>query len=107
MTISQYINELETWGSDDRETYLRPLLRVLSPVSLVSLRDFERKHFETSEGDYLEFVKAQNKEILNCLELEMANIGAMARAEFGLEPLTQDTEIEIDEVAGRGGEDDC
>ena len=99
MKISQYIDGLEAWGSDDRERYLRPLLAVLSPVSLVTLRDFERKHFETSEGDYLAFVKAQNKEILSCLGLEMANIGAMVRAEFGLEPLTQDTEIEIEEAA--------
>lgn len=99
MKISQYIEQLEGWDSDDREKYLRPLLAVFSPVSLTSLQQVQQEHFPKSEMDYPAFVKSQNREILKCLTLEMASIGAVVRAVLGLEPLTEDTEVEIPSVA--------
>ncbi len=98
MKISQYIDQLGEWESDEREKYLRPLLAVLSPVSLVSIRQCQDSHFMRSKADYPAFVKSQNEEIIKCLRLEMADIGTIVRAEVGLEPLTLDTEIPVGEV---------
>ena len=96
MKISQYIDQLGEWDSDDRERYLRPLLAVLSPVSLRTLRELQCTHFAREKADYPAFVKAQNEKIIMCLNFEMASIGITIREELGLEPLMLDTEIAIE-----------
>lgn len=95
MKIRQYLERLGGWESDDREKYLRPLMAVLTPVSLQSLRTNQQRHFLAAEPDRSAFVESQNREIVKCLELEMSSIGSLVRAQCGLEPLTLDTDVEI------------
>lgn len=91
MKIRQYMDELSGWDSDDRERYLRPLLAILSPVSVATLQEHQRKHYV----DHLAFVDSQNKSFLQCLTLEMSENGAIVRQKLGLELLTLDTEIVV------------
>lgn len=95
MKISEYIEKMSEWESDDREKYLRPLVALLSPVSAKSLMQNQAEHFAKSEADYPAFVESQNREIIKCLELEVAEIGSIVRAELGMEPMTLDTDVAI------------
>jgi hypothetical protein len=93
MTIREIIENLEQWQDQERETNLRPLLKLLSPMSLATLREHQIKHFSHNPiAGYEEFVEGQNKEIKTCLELEMSDFGKVIRENLGLKPLTLETE---------------
>ena len=99
MKIEYYIEHLKEWDSETRERYLNPLMGILSEVSLATLRDFQKQHFqraiENKDPDYEAFKVGQNEEIIKCLQLEMSEIGKGVRETLGLEPLTLDTEVDV------------
>lgn len=97
MTVKEIYNSLDGTLLDvDRERILRPLMGVLTPVSLKSLQVFQAG-WPGRERSYEDFVIAQDGVLRNCLDIEITEIGAAVRKVFGAEPLTWETEIVIDE----------
>ena len=99
MKIQEYIAHLSEWGSDARERHLRPLLDVLSAVSMKTLHEHQQELLNSSaEAGYEGFVASQNEVILQCLHLEVSDMGAVVRRTCGLDPLTLDTDVPTDRV---------
>jgi len=95
MKIREYLEYLDKeWDGVDNREVLRPLMEVLSPVSQQTMREFQAKTIPETNGDFKAFVAAQNKELKQCIELEMHGIGIIVRENFGLYPLMLDTEVQ-------------
>jgi len=92
MTIKNILEKLDSFKDKEREKYLRPLCSNLTSLSQNQLTNFQTNW----DGDrsFEEFVKAQNKEIRVCIELELSEIGKIAREAAGLKPLNENDEIE-------------
>ena len=90
MNIKTFLDEFESWEGDDRKK-MNPMLNMLSPLSEGELRAFQDRW--DSSHPYDEFVKAQNKKIRQCIELELGALGTQIRTTIGLDPLTLETEI--------------
>ena len=100
MTIKEFLDGLDEMGNATREVTLRELTRVLSPPSIATLQNFQEKFMaENPEKPPFEvFVKAQNKEVVKCLEMEMSDIGGMVRGLTGFAPISLDTVIATEEA---------
>ena len=95
MTIKELQTKLPTLKEDER-LILGPLMGMLCPLSVGQMKKFQSEwDFEGNPppDGFDHFVVAQNKELLDCLKMELSPVGAIARKEFGMAPLTEDTEI--------------
>ena len=66
--------------------------KILTEISQNQLRNFQF-NFDTKRKSFEEFKKAQNKEIKNCIDIELSQFGIDTRKFLKLEPLTLETEI--------------
>ena len=93
MNIREAIHHLQTGDlrTDEERRMLKPLLAVLSPPSIQTMRTFQNQW----DGDrpFDEFMPAQDSALLQCIELELSPIGVDVRAELNLPPLSEDTEL--------------
>lgn len=91
MTIKEILEKLDDFKGKEREKYLRSLFDNLTPFSQNQLRNFQ----DTWDGNksFEEFVKAQNKEIRMCIEMELSEIGKITRKAIDLQPLNENDEI--------------
>jgi len=91
MTVKQIFDKLETFDKSDRAKYVGALWKQLCPVSKSTLLDFQQG-FDSKKG-MEEFFKEQARQIKNCIQLEIGQMGNTVRKIMGLEPLTWETEI--------------
>lgn len=91
MTVQELVNKLDSLTENERETELRQLVKMLTPVSHNTLLLFQQLWDE--RRPYEEFLEAQNVEIKKCIELEMSTLGTDVRESFKLKPLTPETII--------------
>ncbi|KKL56831.1 hypothetical protein LCGC14_2241510 [marine sediment metagenome] len=91
MTVKEIFERSEAFNDEDRAKYIGGLCKVLSPVSMSTLYEFQDSWDVNKSPE--EFFKAQSKEIKDCVELEIGPTGKMVRQAAGLEPLTWETEI--------------
>lgn len=93
MTVKELLNQLDDFTDEERNTYLRGMLRMLCGVSQVTLTDFQQQW--DNSRPYAEFVKAQNKEIRACIKLELSVIGMSVRKAYKLPVLLETDTIVI------------
>lgn len=92
-TVREIVDEIKSYGGKDRIRWLLPLMESFCPVSIATIREKQRKMVAESEGDYKKFCEMQDEVILECVQLEISEIGLSVREICKLEPLTWDTEI--------------
>lgn len=85
MTVKEVRENLSTYSDEDREGPLTALTKILSGVSMATLREFQNS-WDGSKG-FSEFRKAQDGKIAECIDLELSSTGKIVREELGLEPL--------------------
>lgn len=91
MTVQELLDNLNSWGSAEREEPIIKLAKHFTTISLKQLRDFQN---DWNTGlSYDEFVAAQNKVIVVCIMMEISNLGKMVREALGKKPLTLETEL--------------
>jgi hypothetical protein len=89
MTIQDLLDNMDNWYDEERNQ-LRPVLDMLTGVSLETFQRFESGWDGES---YEEFISAQNKVIRECIELEMSELGQIVREKLGYKPLTLDSVV--------------
>ena len=93
ITIRAYREQLSKMGLNEREKYSRILYnKHLSPFFQNSLIDFQ-KNWDHSKS-FEEFREAQDKKILECLELEKTIWGNYIRKINNLKPLNEEDKLE-------------
>jgi hypothetical protein len=90
-TVKQILAEMDDFSDEDRKRYLGLLLNKCTEVTEATLNSFQR-HWD-GRRPFEEFKAAQNKEIRECVKLELSEVGRILRDGIGMEPLTEDTEI--------------
>ncbi len=93
MTVKEIVEKMDDLTECERVEYLAPLLENLTSLSQNQLTNFQDSW--DSDRPFKEFVKAQNKEIKMCIELELSDMGRSARILAGLEPLNENDEIGV------------
>lgn len=91
MTVKEILEKMDNFKSEEREKYLGPLLNDLTPFSKSQLMDFQNNW--DREKSFEDFVKAQNKQIRLCVEMELSEVGIIARKAVDLELMTEDYEV--------------
>lgn len=91
MKVKEILDKMDDFSDEGRERYLMPLLSDLTAVSQHQIIVFQDNWDGTKSFE--EFKKAQNKEIRDCVEMELSDFGVEARKVVGLQPLTEDTEF--------------
>lgn len=91
MKVSEIKEKIDSFSSDERNKYLRPLLDQFSSYGKSALVNFQNRW--DGSKPYEEFVKNQNMLILTLLETEIQDSWQRIRLNEGLGNLTLDTEI--------------
>jgi hypothetical protein len=79
---------------------LSMVMDMLCPISLSTMLKFQQEHIsDRSSNGFENFVKEQNKRLLECLEIELSTFGTDIREQLGLIRLTKETEIEVQGVS--------
>lgn len=98
MTIKKLLKQIDTFTDEEREKHITLLLNnVLSNLSKAQIMNFQNKWRDYNilkDKSFDEFKVAQNKEIIDCIKMEMTEIGKYVRKIEGLMPLTDETIIE-------------
>jgi len=93
MKVKEVLEKMEAIGTaDGRGNLLRPLMKVLSPVSIKVLNVLQ--DLWDGERSFDDFVKVQNETIKMCVANEISPLGQAVREEFKMPHLTMDTEVE-------------
>ena len=88
-TVQNIMDELETYGEEERKTVLGKLIPMLCPASTETLMSFQNE-WDEAKG-YAAFIEKQNEVFKVCLVLETNEIGVIARKAYKLDPMTRDT----------------
>jgi len=101
MTIKEFMDGLDEMDNDTRTAALREVTKLFSPPSVSTLQNFQAAFFveNPKKPPFEMFAKAQNKEIVKCLKMEMSEIGGTIRGMTGCTPISWDTVIDIKESA--------
>lgn len=91
MTVKEICDQLDSFTDDERQKHVGALCNQLCRVSMSTLTAFQR-NWDGRKG-FEAFIKAQAKEILKCVELEISHFGQTVREIEGLQPLCWETEI--------------
>lgn len=97
MTIQEVRDNIESYVGENRGIVLGATVQLLSPVSQETLQEFQWEWDESRSFE--EFVEAQNKKIVMCIDIELADMGAATRAALGMDLLTPETVVLVSEVA--------
>ena len=92
MKIKDLIEKLMTFTDEERTRYLPKLMDGFCSVSQNQITNFQTNWDDSK--DYKEFVKAQNKELITCLKMEMSPLGDTVRAVQTLPFWNEETDIE-------------
>ena len=86
MTIKDILAALENGilRTDDERKKLSPVIALFSPGSFQTINEFQST-WDFRGRPYSEFVKAQDKVLLACLQLELSETGTAIRKQFELE----------------------
>lgn len=84
MTVKEVRDNLKTYSDAEREGPLLALTKVLSGVSMATLRAFQEE-WDGAKG-FEKFRMAQDAKIAECIELELSDFGKTVRETLGLEP---------------------
>ena len=91
-TIEDFKNNIDTLDrSKGNDAVFQKAMKMLCPISQNQMQNFTNKW--DGEKGFTAFVRAQNKEIKICLEMEMSQFGTDVRKQFGLKELKLDTVI--------------
>jgi hypothetical protein len=93
MTVEECVGSWIIMPAEDRAIYGPSLIRMLSPLSINTLLEFQRNWDDTKP--YEEFVAAQSAELIRFAQLEASEMGATVRAEVmdNPPPFAMDTEV--------------
>ena len=91
MTIGEIKEILPEVSSKQRQGLMDRLLRKFSPVSIDVLVDFQHKW--DGSKTFHEFTEAQNKVVIQCIDLECDEPGHSVRRALGLEPISLKTVV--------------
>ena len=94
MTIKELKQHLENDSLTDeqRGTYLRSLMKILTPLSVNELLQYQQQNMGQGKP-WEEYRKGQNAVMLQCIGLELHDLGKEVRSALQLPPLTEDTEL--------------
>jgi hypothetical protein len=94
MKIRELLEKLDGLEEEEREKWIYKLMGKFTPESLDTIINFQNEWMGVDmERPWKDFVKAQNKVILDCVKLEESKIGIDVRTARGLSPW--DTEGEL------------
>jgi hypothetical protein len=93
MTIREFYRKIDRMPENTRMERINQLLRLLSPLSIDSLRRFKKGW---QGGSHEQFIFQRDKEIKGCIDWEFSVVGISTRAIQGLPYLDWDTELNID-----------
>ena len=99
MTIKELKEKLENFTDDEREKYLSALVNKFSKLSRGTIQNFQQKweiegfDKQGKQKPFEEFKKAQNKEFLMCINMEIGFMGKTMRELEGLSEMTLETEL--------------
>lgn len=95
MKLQEVLDGIEWFDDADRERILRPLLKLLCPVSKQTIIEYQTNFFQStpSATSWLRFVNGLNKTIRECILLEVSDLGTAVRQQFGLNPIRLDDEV--------------
>jgi hypothetical protein len=96
--IKERLDEMD--DDDERATLLPELMEELTQLSKNQIIEFQNKWaarnvINGTKRSYHEFMKAQNKELLGCIGMELTTIGDIARQREGKIPLTEERVREL------------
>lgn len=91
MTVREFMEKLPTMDEVERKTLIQNLWPRLTLLSRNTMLRFQAT-WDGSQS-WEEFRKSQDEELLECLKLEVSEIGKDVHNIIGGEPLTLETEI--------------
>jgi hypothetical protein len=95
MTIKDVKEQLPSiQDAKQRADMLKRLFQLMSPMSYKTLMVFQRDW--DGRRPYAEFVEAQNREILMCIDLEVSDIGKLTRGALQLQEISLETELPVE-----------
>jgi len=92
MLIMDAIELLDELSEDQRDELLKPILENLSQVSHYVILEFQL-NWDEEKGSFIEFVRAQNAVIKECINAELTGFGKRVREMEGLPILENSTEL--------------
>jgi hypothetical protein len=94
MKIRELLEKLDGLEEDEREKWIYKLMGKFTPESLGTIINFQNEWMSVdTERPWEDFIKAQNKVILDCVKLEESKLGTDVRTTRGLPPWDTDGEL--------------